>query len=159
MRKPWSYIANGHSVISREQGVEGLLRAAAQRSYPTPEDAKHPMMAPPDYEIRQSGRLPELQNRDLWLRPIDMSWHFPNLVTIRQEPFKRYRSRTAEKWKAKKDKLEEVKKKSTEKSDDEWSEAERQLSSCSWQQPTTCAWSSSSSWQQMSSEQTSDLIG
>ena len=33
MRKIVSNVANGHSVISRERGVEGLLRAAAQRSY------------------------------------------------------------------------------------------------------------------------------
>ena len=45
------------------------------------------MMAPPEYEIRQSGRVLELQNRDLWLRPTDMSWHFPLLITIREEPF------------------------------------------------------------------------
>ena len=60
IRKLGSHIANGHSVISRERGVEGLLRAAAQRSYPTPEDAKDPMMAPPDYELRQSGTVLEL---------------------------------------------------------------------------------------------------
>ena len=40
-----------------------------------------------------------------------MPWHFPILVTIRDEPFKKYRSRTAEMCKAKEDKLEEVKKK------------------------------------------------
>ena len=27
------------------------------------------------------------------------SWHFPILMTIREEPFKKYRSRTSEKWK------------------------------------------------------------
>ena len=45
------------------------------------------MMAPSDYEIRCSGRVLELQNRDFWLRPTDMSWHFPILMTIREEPF------------------------------------------------------------------------
>ena len=44
-------------------------------------------MAPPDYEIRQSERVLELQNRDLWLRPTDMSSHFPTLITNREEPF------------------------------------------------------------------------
>ena len=59
------------AVISRERGVEGLLRAAAQRSYPIPEDAEDPkMMAPSACEIRQSGRVQELQIRDLWLRGI-----------------------------------------------------------------------------------------
>ena len=85
MRKLGRHIANGHSVLSRERGVEGLLRAAAQRSYPTPEDVKDPMMAPPDYEVRQSGRVVELQNRDLWLRPTDISWNFPILIAIREE--------------------------------------------------------------------------
>ena len=113
-----------------------------------------PMMAPPDYEIRQPGRFLELQNRDLSLRPTDMSWHFPILVTIREEPIKNYRSRTAEKWKAKEDKIEEVKKKKTKRCDDDWNDAEWQPSSWSWQQPTTCAPSLSSSWQQMSSDQT-----
>ena len=62
----------GTEDISRERGVEIQLKAAAQRSYP--EDATDPMVAPQDYDIRQSGRILELQNRDLWLRPTDMSW-------------------------------------------------------------------------------------
>ena len=88
-RKLESYIANGHSVISRERSFEGLLRASAQRSYPTPEDAKdkNPMMAPPGYETRPSGRVLELQNRDVWLRLTDMSWHLSILGTVPEEPF------------------------------------------------------------------------
>ena len=66
MRKLWSSIA----------GIEGQLSAAAQRCYPNREDAEDPMVALPEYEIRHSGRVLELQNRDLWLRPTDMSWHF-----------------------------------------------------------------------------------
>ena len=77
------------------------------------------MVAPPDYHIRQSGRVVELQNKDLWLRPTDMSWHFPILMTIREEPFKNHRSRTSEKWKAKEDKIEEAKKQKIKRSDDE----------------------------------------
>ena len=46
------------------------------------------MVAPQDYDVRQSGRVLELQNSDLWLRPTDLSWHFPILMTIREEPFK-----------------------------------------------------------------------
>ena len=76
---------------SREKGVENQLRVAAQRGYP--EYATDPMVATPDYDIRQSGSVVELQNRDLWLRPTDMSWHFPILMTIREEPFKNHRSR------------------------------------------------------------------
>ena len=151
--KLWSKIATGQPAISRERGFEGQLRAAAQRGYPNAEDAEDPMMAPPDYEVRQSGRILELQNRDLWLRPTDMSWHLPILITIREEPFKNYRSRTSEMWKAKEDKIEEVKKK-TKKGDDEWNDAEWQPSSWSWQQPMTWTSSSSSSWQQWGSDQT-----
>ena len=55
------------------------------------------MVTPPDYEIRQESW--ELQFWDLWLRPTDMSWHIPFLMTMREEPFKNYRSK--EKWKAK----------------------------------------------------------
>ena len=112
----------------------------------------NPMMAPLDCEIRQSGRVLELQNKDLWLRPTDLSWHFPILATIREQPFKNYRSRTAEGWKAKKDKIEGAKKNKTKKDGDEWNNAEWQPSSWSWQQSTICDPSSSSSWQQMSIE-------
>ena len=151
MRNFGSYTANGHSVISRERGVEGLVRAASQWGYPNPEDAEDPMMAPPADEIRQSGKVPELQSRELWSRPADMSWHFRILVTIREEPCKNHRSRAAEKWKAKEDKIEEVqKKKKTKKGDDEWIDAEWQPSSWSWQQRAICASSSSSPWQQTS---------
>ena len=76
------------------------------------------MVAPPDYHIRQSGRVLELQNRDLWLRPTDMSWHLPILMIIREEPFKNDRSRISEKWKAKEDKIEEAKKHKIKRSDD-----------------------------------------
>ena len=91
----------------------------------------------------------ELQNRDLWLRPTDLSWHFLILMTIREELVKNFRSWTSEKWKAKEDKIEEVSKKKTKKGDDEWNDAEWQPSSCSLQQPMTwTSSSSSSSWQQ-----------
>ena len=100
------------------------------------------MMASQEYELRQSGRVLELQNRDLWLRPTDMPWHLPTLMTFREEPYENYRSSISEKWKPKEDKIEEVKKK-TKKGDGEWSFAEWQPSSWSWQQPMT--WASSSS--------------
>ena len=59
------------------EGSESQLRAAAQRCYPNPEDAEDPMIAPPDYDVGQSGRVLELQkqrplvtiNED-FLRPI-----------------------------------------------------------------------------------------
>ena len=65
--------------ISREQGFEIQLRVAAQWGFT--EDATDPMVAPQDCDVRQSGRVLELQNSDLWLRPTDLSWHFP----IREE--------------------------------------------------------------------------
>ena len=46
------------------------------------------MIAPQDYEVRQSGRVLELQSKDLWIRPTDLSWHYPILATIRELPFK-----------------------------------------------------------------------
>ena len=45
-------------------------------------------------------------------------------MTIREEPFKNYRSRTSEKWKAKEDKIEEAKKQKIKRSDDEWNYAD-----------------------------------
>ena len=145
MRKLWSNIPTGQSENlreqtddkkgkktednSRERGVESQLKVAAQRGYP--EDATDPMVAPPDYDIRQSGKVLELQNTDLWLRPTDVSWHLPILMTIREEPFKNYRSRSSETWKAKEDKIEEAKKQKIKRSDDERSYADWQTSSWS----------------------------
>ena len=65
------------------------------------EDATDPMVAPQGYDDRRCGRVLELQNSDLWLRPTDLSRHFPILMTIREEPFQNCRSRTTEKWTAK----------------------------------------------------------
>ena len=114
-------------------------------------DATDAMAAPQDYEVRQSGRVMELQKSDLWLRPTDLSWHFPILMTIREEPFKNYLS---EKWKAK---FEEAKKQKIKKNDDGRRYANWQTSSWSWHQ--AMAWTSSS-WQHWSSnERVNILIG
>ena len=75
--------------ISRERGVEIQLRMAAQRGFT--EDATDPTVAPQDYDIRQSGRVPQLQNSDLWLRPTDLSWHFHILMTVQEQSFKNIR--------------------------------------------------------------------
>ena len=131
--------------ISLERGVEVQLRMAAQRGFT--EDATDPMVAPQDFDIRQSGRVLELQNSDLWLQPTDLSRHFPILMTIREEPFKNCRSRTSEKWKAK---FEEAKKQKIKRNDDGRSYANWQTSSWSWHQPMT--WTPSS-WQHWSSNE------
>ena len=57
------------------------------------------MIAPQDYDVRQSGRGLKLQHRDLWLRPTDLSWHFPTLVTSREMPFENYSARSPAKLK------------------------------------------------------------
>ena len=51
--------------MSRERGIESEWRAAAQRACRDQEDATDPMVAPPDYDVRQSGRILELQSSDL----------------------------------------------------------------------------------------------
>ena len=108
------------------------------------------------HSIRTSGRNGEKMNSvtDLWLRPTDLSWHSPILTTIREEPVKNYRARSSAKLKTVEDKIEEAKKQKTKRSEqDEWNPAEWQPSSWSWQQPMTWTSSSSSSWQQWSSDQ------
>ena len=82
----------GTEEISRERGVEAQLRATAQRAHRDQEDATDPMVAPQDYDVHLPVRALELQNSDLRLRPRDVSWHFPILMTIREESFKNYRS-------------------------------------------------------------------
>ena len=77
---------------SYHKGIEVMLRETARKSYP--ENVDNPMNAPRDYEVRQSGRVLEFQNKDLWIRPRDLSWHFSILVTIRELPFKNYRGRS-----------------------------------------------------------------
>ena len=99
--------------ISRERGIESQLRPAAQRAYPRPR-GRHRSHGGTS---RQAGKVLELQNSDRWLRRTDLSWHFPILMTIREEPFKNYRLTTFEKWKAK-DKAEEFKKQKMQKNDD-----------------------------------------
>ena len=130
---------NDQQICASEQTPQGekhgryfALRAAAQRAYRDQEDATDPMVAPEDYDVRQSGRVLELQNSDIWLRPTDLSWHVPILITIREEPFKNYLSRTSEKWKAKEDKKQKM-----QKNDDGHSCANWQTSSWSWHQPMT----------------------
>ena len=53
----------------------------------------------------------ELQNKDLWIRPTDLSLHFPILVTIRELPFTNYRGRSIARLEAR----DEAKKQRTQK--------------------------------------------
>ena len=55
------------------------------------------MVAPQDCDVRQSGRVLELQDSALWLLQTDPSLQFLILMAIREEPFKNYRSRISEK--------------------------------------------------------------
>ena len=104
------------------------------------------MIAPQDHEVRQSGRGLELQNRDLWIRPTDLSWHFPILVTIRELPFRNYHGRSLAKLEAR----DEAKKQKTLKNrKEEWDSARWKQSSWTW-----TASSSSSAWRESSSDET-----
>ena len=78
---------------SYTKGIEVLMETA-RKGYPGPENVDNPMIAPPDYDARQSGRVLELPNRNLWIRPTDLSWHFPILVTIREMPSRNYRGKS-----------------------------------------------------------------
>ena len=71
------------------KGIEVMFRETARKGYP--ENVDNPMTASRDYEVRQSARVLELQNKDLWIRPTDLLWHFPFLLTIRDLHFKNYR--------------------------------------------------------------------
>ena len=126
------------------------VRETAKKGYPDPENFGDPVVPPQDYDVRQSGRVLELQNRHLWIRPTDLSWHFPILVTIRQMPFKNYHSRSPAKLKVREDKIEEAKKQKIPKSgDEEWNSTRWKYSSFTW---TTS--SSSSAWQEWSADET-----
>ena len=106
---------------SYSKGIEVLLRETARKGYPDPEEVDNPMITPQDDVVRQSGRVFELQIRDLCIRPPDLSWLFPILVIIRELPFKKYCGRSPAKLKAREDKIKEAKKQKTPKNEDqEW---------------------------------------
>ena len=71
--------------------AEILLKETAKRNRPISEAVD----APQDYDICQTERVSEFQNRDFWIRPTDLSWHFPILVTICEVLFKSYRGRSS----------------------------------------------------------------
>ena len=79
------------------KGFEVLLGETTKKNCPNPEDVDNPKIAPQDYDVRPSERVLEFQNRDSWIRPTDLSWHSPILVTIREMTFKNYCGRLSEK--------------------------------------------------------------
>ena len=91
---------------SYPEGAEFLLKKTAKRNRTISEDAD----APQHYDICQSERVWEFQNRDFWITPTDLSWHYPILVTIREVPFKSYRGRSSGKSKARETKIEKYNK-------------------------------------------------
>ena len=126
---------------SYSKGIEVMLRETTRKNYPYTEEVDNPMIAPQDFDVRQYGRVLELQNTDLWLRPTDLSWHFPILVTIREMPFKNDRARSPAKLKVREEKIEAEKQKIPKNSNEEWNSTRWKCSSWTW---TTS--SSSSAW-------------
>ena len=57
-------------------------------------DTSDVMQAPLDFDVRQSLRVLQLDNRALWLPDRDTSWHLPILVTLRETMIKNWRQRT-----------------------------------------------------------------
>ena len=116
---------------SYSSGSEVLLREMARKNCPNTEDVDNSMIASQDYDVQQSERVLEFQNRDFWIRPTDLSWHFPILVTIREMPFKNYGGTSSEKSKARENKSVETKKQKTLKNtDEEWNSDRWKQSSC-----------------------------
>ena len=87
------------------EGVGTLQKETAKRNRPNSEAVGSPESAPQDYDIRQSERVWEFQNKDFWIRPTDLSWYYLILVTIREIPFKNYRGRSAGKQRPEKPRL------------------------------------------------------
>ena len=159
MRKLWSNSRERTQGNEKRKGEESSYNLKVLKScwgkrlegvIQTQRKSTIPWLTPQDYDIRESGRVLELRNRDLWIRPTDLSWHFPILVTIRELPFRNHRGRSPAKWKAREDKIEEAKKQKTPKSEDqEWNSGRWKSSSWTWTSS-----SSSSAWREWSSDQT-----
>ena len=154
MRKLWSNSRDRTQGNGKRQsedssytkGIEVLPRKRLEKGYPDPEDVDKPMIALQDYDVRQSGRVLELQSRNLWIRPTDLSWHCPILVTIREMHFRNFRGWSLAKLKAREDKIEEAMKQKTLKNrEEDWNSAKWKQSSWTW---TTS--SSSSAWREWS---------
>ena len=154
MRKIWSNTRERTQGKEKEQaedssypkGIVVLLRETIRKGYPDPENVDGPTIARQDDDVRQSRRVLELQNRELWIRPNYLSWHFPILITIREMSFRKYRGRSLAKLEAR----DEAKKQKTlKKRDTGWNSARWNQSSWTW-----ATSSSSSSWREWSSDET-----
>ena len=118
---------------SYPEGIAVMLRVTARKVCSDPENVDNPMIAPQDYDVRQSGRVLELQNRDHWIIiPTDLSWHFLVLATVREMPFRNYSRRSSEILKAREDKIEEAMKKTLKNIDEDWNSARWKQSSWTW---------------------------
>ena len=113
MRKLWSNTRDCTQEQAEDssytKSIEVLMREADRKGYPDPENLDNLMIAPQNYDSRQSGRVLELQNRDLWIRPTDLSWHVPILITIREMPSGNFLGRSLAKLEAREDQIEEAK--------------------------------------------------
>ena len=87
-----------------------MLKETAKRNRPNPEAVHRPEIAPQDHDVRQSERVLEFENKDFWIRPTDLSWHYPILLTVREIPFKNYRGRSAGKTEVRETKISRCKK-------------------------------------------------
>ena len=108
-------------------GIEVLLRETARKGYPDPGNVDNSLIALPDCDPRQSERVLEVSNTDLWIRPTDLLLQYPMLVTIREMPFRNYRGRSLAKLEARD---EAKKQKFLKNRDEEWnSDGSRHLGS------------------------------
>ncbi len=68
-------------------GKDNLEKAL--KSVPTQEEIMADLLlAPPDFDVKQSARVLQFKNQDLWLKDRDTDWHLPILVTLCETPRK-----------------------------------------------------------------------
>ena len=141
MRKFWSNITTGQSENLREQTDDKKEKQTEDNSRERRVERKPAEGGGPAGLPRGRRRFHGGTSRS-WHPPI---WESPGapkqgplvttnryvlapsiLMTIREEPFKNYRLKTSEMWKAKEDKVEDAKKQKIKRSDDEWNYADWQ---------------------------------
>ena len=65
--------------VRTQKGMDALLWEATRKVFSDPVNVHDLMVAPQDYDVHQSGRVLELENRDLWIRTTDLSRHLESL--------------------------------------------------------------------------------